>query len=91
MHNKFDVCDVVTETLFGESEQESPVAGEIDAVRLTVPVKLLIGATWIVDAPAVPAFPVTPVGLADIEKSVMFTVTVAVCEIAPLVAFTVTE
>lgn len=40
-------------------------------VRATVPVKPLIGATVMVEVPAVPAVVVTEVGLAVTEKSTM--------------------
>jgi hypothetical protein len=56
-------------TLVGVRVQVSPVAGATDEVRLTVPVKLLIEVTVMVDTPAVPAVVVTLVGLAVTEKS----------------------
>jgi hypothetical protein len=45
--------------------------------RLTIPAKLLIDATVMVEAPAVPAFRVTDVGAAATVKSVTVNVTVA--------------
>jgi hypothetical protein len=47
-------------------------------IRLTVPVKLLTGATVMVEVPAVPTFRVTLVGLAVMAKSVTVNATVAV-------------
>jgi len=75
--------------LVGVRVQVRP-AGETADVRATVPVNPLIGATVIVEVATVPAVVVTAVGLAVTEKSVTATVTVAECEIAPLVPVTVT-
>lgn len=50
--------------LGGERVQTSPVLGDIEEVRLTVPVKPLWAVTVIVEVPAVPARTVTTVGLA---------------------------
>jgi hypothetical protein len=47
-------------------------------IRFTVPVKPLIGATVMVEVPAVPTFRVTAVGLAVTAKSVTVNATVAV-------------
>jgi hypothetical protein len=47
-------------------------------IRFTVPVKPLIGATVMVEVPAVPTFRVTAVGLAVMAKSVTVNATVAV-------------
>ena len=47
-------------------------------IRFTVPVKPLIGATVIVEVPAVPTFRVVAVGLAVMAKSVTANVTAAV-------------
>jgi hypothetical protein len=67
-------------------------AGETDEVRVTVPVKPLIGATVMVEVPDAPATIVTVVGLALTEKSATATlkVTVALCDKVPLVPMTVT-
>ena len=69
----------------------SPVAGEMLAVRLTVPVKPLTGMTVIMDVPATPGVVLTTVGLANIWKSTTWTVIVAVVwDSVPLVPVTVT-
>src|SRR6266566_5414479 len=67
-------------------------AGETEAVRLTVPVKPLTGATVMVEVPDAPATIVTEVGLAMTEKSGTATlnVTVAAWDSVPLVPVTVT-
>jgi hypothetical protein len=73
--------------------QVSPVAGDTEEVRATVPVNPLIGATVVVDVAVAPARTVWLVGLAVIEKSCgAFTVTVTVAEwdSVPLVPVTVT-
>jgi hypothetical protein len=76
--------------LFGVRVQVSPVAGDIVVERATVPVKLLIGATVIVELPATPALMVKLVGAADTAKSWTLKVTVAECDSVPLVPVTVT-
>ena len=50
--------------LFGVRVQVSPLAGDIVIERATVPVKLLIGATVIVELPETPALTVKLVGAA---------------------------
>ena len=70
-------------------------AGETDDVRVTVPVKLLIGATVIVEDPSAPALVVMAIGLALTLKSgggELATVTETVSDwvIDPLVPVTVT-
>jgi hypothetical protein len=55
--------------LAGVRVHVNPVEGEIELVRVTVPVNPLIGATVIVEVVAVPAVVVTDVGLAVTEKS----------------------
>ena len=75
--------------LLGVRVHVSP-AGETADVRATVPVNPLTGATVIVEMAAVPTVVVTAVGLAATVKSVTLNVTVAVAELAPLVAVTVT-
>jgi hypothetical protein len=62
--------------LAGVRVQVRPVAGEIELVSVTVPVKPLTGATVIVDVAAVPVIVVTDVGLAATVKSVTVYVTV---------------
>ncbi len=54
--------------LDGVRVQVNP-AGETVEVKVTVPVKPLIGATVMVEVPAAPARTVTDVGLAVTEKS----------------------
>ncbi len=70
--------------------QVSPVAGEIEAVRATVPANPLTLVTVMVEVPAVPALTATLVGLAVTVKSVTVKVTVAVRESPALVPVTVT-
>jgi hypothetical protein len=53
----------------GESVQASPVAGDIIAARLTVPVNPSSALAVIVDVPLAPVRSVTLVGLAEIAKS----------------------
>ena len=65
-------------------------AGETADVSATVPVNPLTGATVIVEVAAVLTVVVTAVGLAATVKSVTLKVTVAVAELAPFVAVTVT-
>jgi hypothetical protein len=55
--------------LLGARLQVKPVAGDIEDVRATVPVKLFRGATVIVDGPATPALTVRLVGAAATVKS----------------------
>ena len=74
----------------GVRVQVSPVAGEIVAASVTVPVKPLTGATVIVDVPAAFASTVTVVGLAVTVKSRIFTVTTAEWDRIELVPVTVT-
>ena len=49
--------------------QESPVAGLLLEVKLTVPLKPLRAVTVIVEVPATPALTVMVAGLAEILKS----------------------
>jgi hypothetical protein len=88
-HDRAEVWEAPRTMLVGVRVQMSP-AGETADVRATVPVKPLTGATVIVDVAAVPAVVVTEVGLAETVKSVTMNVTIAVAELAPLVAVTVT-
>ncbi len=67
-----------------------PVAGDIEEVRVTVPVKPFTGATVMVEVAAEPAFAAILVGLAVTVKSRTVTVTVAVLVREPLVPVTVT-
>jgi hypothetical protein len=55
--------------LVGVRVQIKPVAGDIEDVRATVPVKLFTGATVMVEMPATPAFTVRLVGAAATVKS----------------------
>jgi len=57
--------------------QANPVAGDIEDVNATVPVKPFTGATVIVEAPATPAFTVRIVGAPAMVKSWTLVVTVA--------------
>jgi hypothetical protein len=75
--------------LAGVREQVKPVAGEIELVRATVPVKPLTGATVTVDVAAVPAVVVTLVGAADTLKSTNWNATDV--ELLAPVAVAVTE
>jgi hypothetical protein len=65
------VPDVPRVTLVGDREQVNPVVGETLSVRATVPAKLSMDVTVIVDVPATFARAVTVVGLAVILKSSM--------------------
>ena len=62
----------------GVRVQVSPLVGEIESVRPTVPVNPLIGAMVIVEVSGTFVLPLTLVGLADIVKSVTVKVTIAV-------------
>jgi hypothetical protein len=73
----------------GERVHVSP-AGDTAEVSATVPVNPLTGATVIVEVAAVPTVVVTAVGLAATVKLVTLKVTIAVAELAPFVAVTVT-
>jgi hypothetical protein len=64
-------------TLFGVRVHANPVAGDIEDVNATVPVKPFTGATVIVEVPATPAFTVRIVGAAAMVKSWTLVVTVA--------------
>jgi hypothetical protein len=55
--------------LLGVRVQVKPVAGDIEDVRATVPVKPFTGATVIVEVPATPALTVRLVGAAARVKS----------------------
>ena len=68
----------------------SPLDGEIDVERVTVPLKPLTAVTVTVDVPEAPALIVTLVGLAVIVKSWTVKVTVAVADCDPLTPVTVT-
>ena len=56
-------------TLGGVRVQESPVAGLMLEVKLTVPLKPLRAVTAMVEVPATPALTVMVAGLAEILKS----------------------
>jgi hypothetical protein len=55
--------------LLGVRVQVRPVAGDIEDVRATIPVKPFTGATVIVEAPATPALTVRLVGATATVKS----------------------
>ena len=55
--------------LLGVAVQVKPVAGDIEDVRATVPVKPVTGASVIVELPATPALIVRLVGAAAKVKS----------------------
>ncbi len=55
--------------LLGVRVQVRPVAGDIEDVRPTIPVKPFTGATVIVEAPATPALTVRLVGAEATVKS----------------------
>jgi len=76
--------------LVGVRVQVKPVAGDIEDVREIVPVKLFTGATVIVEAPAIPALMVRPVGAAARVKSSTLNVNVAEWDSVPLVPVTMT-
>jgi len=63
--------------LVGVRVQVKPVAGDIEDVRATVPVKPFTGATVIVEVPATPPLIVRLVGAAATLKSSTLYVTVA--------------
>ena len=67
MQDKVDVPDPVT--LVGVRVHVRPVAGDMVAARLTVPLKPLRAVTVTVEVPEAPARIVTVVGLAAIVKS----------------------
>jgi hypothetical protein len=67
VHDRVEVPEPVT--LVGVSVQVKPVAGLIEDVRLTTPLKPWRAVTVIVEVPAVPALVATEVGLAAIVKS----------------------
>jgi hypothetical protein len=90
VHDSVEVWDAPRVMLVGDRLQVSPVAGETDDVRVTIPVYPLSGATVIVDVPATPALTVTLVGDAVTVKSMTVIVTVAMWVSDPLVPVTVT-
>ena len=76
--------------LLGVRLHVSPVAGDTVDDRATVPVKLLFGATVIVELPATPALTLKFVGAAARVKSWTLKVTVVECDSVPLVPVTET-
>jgi hypothetical protein len=73
------------------SVHESPVAGEIEVVRATVPVKPLTGITVMVELADTAGIVVTKDGLANIWKSTTWTnIVPVVWDVDPLVPLTVT-
>jgi hypothetical protein len=86
-----EVPEVPRVMLAGDRAQTRPPLGEIEEVRLTVPVKPLCALTVIVEVPDVPARTVTAVGLAVTVYAVPeLTVTVALVVRPPPVPVTVT-
>lgn len=71
-----EVWEVPRLTLLGVRVQDKPVAGNIEEVRVTVPVKPFTGAMVIVEVLATPAFTVSVVGAAATVKSWTLVVTV---------------
>lgn len=69
MHDSVDVPEVPRVTLVGLSAQVSPVDGDTEDDRVTVPVNPWIELTVIVEVPVAPAVIVTFVGLAVTVKS----------------------
>jgi hypothetical protein len=85
------VPEVPRVMLVGDRLQVRPLLGEIEGVRLTVPVKPLCALTVIVDVPDVPARTVTALGFAVTVYAVPeLTVTVAAVVNPPPVPVTVT-
>ena len=69
----------------------SPLLGEMDVDRATVPVNPLTAVTVIVELPLTPGVVLTVVGLANIWKSTTRTNIIdVVCESGPLAPVTVT-
>lgn len=86
-----DVWEPISVTVEGERVQVSPVDGEIEEERSTVPVKPLRAVTLSAEFPLVPAFTVIVAGLDVIVKGVPeFTVTVALFVRLPLAPETIT-
>jgi hypothetical protein len=73
-HDRVEVPEVPSVTVVGLRVQARPVLGEMDDVRVTVPVKPFWAVTVIVDVPVTPARTVTVVGLAVRLKPVAGTV-----------------
>ena len=69
MHESVEVWEVPRVMLAGARVQVKPVAGDIEDVRATVPVKPFTGPTVTVEEPATPALTVRLVGLAATVKS----------------------
>lgn len=69
MHDSAEVWLAPRVMLVGVRVQVRPVVGDTLEVRVTVAVNELIGATVMVDVPVTPAFTVTAIGPAVIEKS----------------------
>ncbi len=85
---RVEVWDTPRMMLVGLRVHDMPVAGEIEEVRVTVPVNPLTGATVIVEVP--PEAPVTLVGFAVTVKSIVVTVTAAEWTSPPLFPVIVT-
>jgi hypothetical protein len=72
-----------------DNEQVKPVDGTMLSVNATVPVNPFSGVIVMTEVAAVPAAVVTLVGLADMEKSTKWNVTLVELVVDPLVAVTV--
>ncbi len=69
MHERVEVPEPVMP--LGDRPQDSPVEGETEGDKLTIPVKPFTGATVTVDVPVPPLLRDTVVGLALTLKSAM--------------------
>ncbi len=69
MQERVELCDVPSEKLAGPSEHDRPDEGEIEELRLTVPVKPLALTALIVVFPVEPTLRATFTGLAVSTKS----------------------
>ena len=69
LHESVEVCEAPRLMPLGVRVQVKPVAGDIEDVRATVPVKPFTGATVMVEVLATPALAVRFVGAAATVKS----------------------
>ncbi len=76
LHDSVDVAEAPRVTLVGLREQLRPLGDEV-WVRLTIPAKLLILVTVMVEVPVTPRPTVTVVGLSEMLKSWTTNVVVA--------------
>ncbi len=77
-------------TLMVERVHESPVAGDVATVRVTVPANPLIPVSVKVEFPAVPTVTLTVAGLATTVKSWTTKVTIVTCNFDALAPVTLT-